>query len=764
LRKLAVFAFSFSAAIFLAKYALPLEWLLIVAALFAAIGLISLLLRTEIRLRAMLIALGLAAGFGWYFAYYTVVYKPYELLDGETAVIKAEVVDYPQARSRGFSVYAKIKKEDSPLGVKILINAEGDTPLLSPGDKIELNARLYKSSVRYGEETDYYTSKGVFLLAYQKGSITLTRAEKLPFKYYPQYLSKALKAKITEIYEGDTAPFMLALITGDRTLLNKDGRLTSAMSTVGTSHVVAVSGMHVSFLAGLIMTLTRRKRIGRLVCIPIILVFMAMVGNTPSVVRAGIMQIILLAAPLFRRESDPVTSLAAALMLLLAANPFSAGNVGLQLSFASTGGIVLFTGRINAFFLSRTDKKLFNKAFFRAVWNLSVATLSSSLGALVFTTPLIAMHFGYVSLIAPLANILTLWAISYAFSAGLISLILGFVFAPVGKIAAWLVSWLVRYNTSLVLWLSNFRFASLSTLSIFVRLWLVFTYLILGWLIINRKRKPRLVIPVCSVVITLCLSILLSGFFADGADLTVTAVDVGQGQSIVLTTKKHTFVVDCGGNAATNAGNLTSGFLRSINRSTVDLLVITHFHSDHANGITRLMEQADIRLIAMPYIDEGFKYDEDYLNYYTEIRELAEKRGVEILYVTENLRLTDGETSICLFAPIGGSTENEKGVVALFSVGENDVLVTGDITSAIERRFIKLFELPDIEVLVAGHHGSRYSTSEELLDALAPETALISVGYNTYGHPTDELLDRLAERNITVLRTDVLGNAAVRLK
>ncbi|HHU05700.1 MAG TPA: DNA internalization-related competence protein ComEC/Rec2 [Clostridiales bacterium] len=764
MRKLAVFAFSFSAAIFLAKYALPPEWLLIAAALFAAIGLLALLLNGDVRLRAMLIAFGFVAGFLWNYAYYKVIYKPYEYLDGETTVIKAEVLDYPQATERGFSLYAKIKQEKSPLGIRILLYADDITPALSPGDVIELSARLFKSSVSYGEETDYYTSKGVFLIAYQRGEISVTRAEKLPLKHYPQYLSKVLNEKISEIFEGDTAPFILALLTGDRTLLNKDSRLTSAMSSAGTSHVVAVSGMHVSFLVGLIMTLMRRKRMGAVICIPIILVFMAMVGNTPSVVRAGVMQILLLAAPLVRRESDHATSLAAALMLLLLINPYSAGNVGLQLSFAAMGGIVLFSGRINAFFSSSLEKKLFKNPLFRAVWSFTAATLSSTLGALVFTTPLIALHFKYVSLISPLANLLTLWSVSFAFCGGLISVIFGFIFTPLGKIAAWLVSWLVRYNTDLVLWLSKFRFASLSMLSLFTRLWLVFVYLLLGWLIINRKRKPRLIIPLCSVIITLCLSILLSGYFVDRTNMTVTAVDVGQGQSIVITTKEHTFVVDCGGNGASNPGILTTQFLRSINRSSIDLLVITHFHSDHANGITRLMEQTDVKLLAMPYIDDSFKSDEDYQYYYTQIRELAEKRDIEVLYVTQNLQLANGETSIRLYAPIGGNTENEKGVVAMFSVGENDVLITGDITSALERRFIKLFELPDIEVLVAGHHGSKYSTSKELLDALTPENVIISVGYNTYGHPAEELLGRLSERNITVLRTDILGNAAVRLK
>ena len=763
MRKLATFAFSFSAAIFLTKYVIPSEWLLITAALFIAIALLGLLLKGDTRLRTMLIAFGLAAGFAWNWAYYTIVYKPFELLDGQISVIRAEVLDYPQETARGISAYVKIKHENSPLAIKTLLYADNETPALSPGDVVELKARLALSSLSYGEKTDYYTSKGVFLIAYQKGEVSLRQAGKLPLKYYPQYLSKMLKEKISEIYQGDTAPFMLALLSGDRGLLNQDDRLTSSMSTVGISHVVAVSGMHVSFLVGLIMTLTRRRRLGALVCIPVILLFMGMVGNTPSVVRAGIMQISMLSAPLLKRESDTVTALGLALMLLLTINPYSAGNVGLQLSFAAMGGIVLFTGRINAFLMGKPDKKLLKSPLFGAVWRFVAASISSTLGALVFTTPLIAIHFKYVSLIAPLANLLTLWSVSYAFCGGLISALLGFIFTPAGKMLAWLVSWLVRYITRISLCLAGFRFASLSMLGIFTRLWLVFVYLLLGWLFINRKRRPRLVIPLCSVVITLCLALVLSGLITDLTAMTVTAVDVGQGQSIVITTKKHTFVVDCGGSGE-KTGNLTAEYLRSINRRAVDVLVITHFHSDHVSGIKRLMEQTEVKLLAIPYIDNRFKYDEEYLDYCMEITELAEKRGIDILYVTQNMQLTSGEISLSLYAPIGGNTENEKGVVVMCSAGDNDVLVTGDISSTLERRLLRLADLPDIEVLIAGHHGSKYSTSEELLDAVKPEIALISVGYNTYGHPADEVLERLLNRQITVLRTDILGNAVVRLK
>ncbi len=759
MRKLAVFAFSFSAAIILAKYVVPEERLILFASIFAAVGFLALLLNDMKRLCAMLTAFGLCAGFLWNFAYCIFFVKPFTYLDGQTEELTAEVADYPQETPYGISVYVKIKAENSKFAAKSLLYADKKAVSLVPGDLIKTKAHMVLSTVSYGKETDYYTSKGIFLIAYQKGDSEVQKSDKLPLKYYPQYLAKAFKAKILELYDKGCSAFMCALLLGDRTLLNKDVQLTDAMSSTGITHVVAVSGMHISFLVGLIMLLTRKRSIGTIICVPIILVFMSAVGNTPSVVRAGVMQMFILFAPIFMRENDNVTSLAAALMLLLFINPYSAGNVGLQLSFASVGGITVFSGKINACLTDKIGKKLPGNRLIHAAWSFIIASFSTTIGALVFTTPLTAIYFNNVSLIAPLTNLLVLWSASYAFCGGLISVMLGFIFAPAGKIAVFLVSILVKYIIFIVKCLSRFPFASVSMRSVFLRLWLIFVYAVLGWLLIVRKRKPRLVIPACGIVIAFCVCVLLSGLIYDITPMTVTALDVGQGQSIILTTKSHTFVVDCGGNNSSNVGNGTADYLKSINRSSIDVLVITHFDSDHIDGITRLMLKTRVGLIAMPSGENG---KEDEQNHREEITELAKKQGIEILYVTEDMKLSYRDTALNLYAAHGSSGSNENGIIVLCSEGGFDALVTGDASASVERRLLKSAGLPDIEVMIVGHHGSRYSTSEELLDTLKPETAIISVGYNPYGHPTDEVLDRLKAREIRVLRTDIMGNVSVR--
>ena len=117
-----------------------------------------------------------------------------------------------------------------------------------------------------------------------------------------------------------------------------------------------------------------------------------------------------------------------------------------------------------------------------------------------------------------------------------------------------------------------------------------------------------------------------------------------------------------------------------------------------------------------------------------------------------------------IFAPLGSGTANEEGLSVLCSTAEYDVLITGDMDSTIEHRLVKYKSLPDIELLVVGHHGSKTSTSEEFLMATSPEAAVISVGYNSYGHPTAETLARLSTAGCNIYRTDLMGTIIFTIK
>ena len=135
----------------------------------------------------------------------------------------------------------------------------------------------------------------------------------------------------------------------------------------------------------------------------------------------------------------------------------------------------------------------------------------------------------------------------------------------------------------------------------------------------------------------------------------------------------------------------------------------------------------------------------------------AEDYGVRVSFITEEERLEFGKGVLTIFPPLGEAGDNERGLAVLASAGENDFLITGDMDAATEAKLLETYDLPDIEALAAGHHGSKYATSQALLEALRPETACISVGSNSYGHPTEETLLRLARQGCDIYRTDLHG-------
>ena len=232
-------------------------------------------------------------------------------------------------------------------------------------------------------------------------------------------------------------------------------------------------------------------------------------------------------------------------------------------------------------------------------------------------------------------------------------------------------------------------------------------------------------------------------------------LDVGQGQCILLHSGGRTALIDCGGNDG-NAGDTAADYLQTLGITTLDLLVLTHCHDDHANGVPELMERMEVSALVLPALRE------DESAYRAEILNLAQTKQTEVTLLSDNRAVAFGESTLTLYAPLGDGGSNEEGLFVLASCGDFDLLVTGDANSFVESLLIKYNQLPDIEVLAAGHHGSKHSTSDALLDAVTPEACLISSGYNTYGHPAQETLTRLAARDIDIYRTDGMGHLTIR--
>ena len=757
MRKLACCAAGYTGALLIAHYFLPEAWLLWAAGICALLAAASLLLRGKFRLPLLIALISAAIGFLWTLGYTALTVTPAETHAGEVRTVRVRIADYPSVRDNYSSVEAVCIDDALPRGRILIYDYNAGMAELRPGDLAEMEMKLLSAAKRYNEEDDYYLASGIHYRAYLKGECTVTGRAKLAWLYFPQTLARELKAAALEAFPKDAAPLMKALLTGDKTEYYEDDALYTAMKTSGFSHIVAVSGMHVAFLISFLSLLIGRRRRTALIGIPMIVVFMAMVGFTPSVVRAGVMQSLLLIAPLLRRENDAPTSLSAALLLLLLINPIAIGSLSLQLSFAAMAGLLLVSPRIYDWLVyNGKGTSRLPKGFWGGLLRSVCSAASASIGAIVLTTPLSALWFGCVPLYGVVTNLLCLWAMSAAFLCGYAVCIVWMLWHPAGIVLGWVLGWLPRYTIAVVKTIASLPYAALVTRGNLAAWWLVFVYvLFIGTYLLKGDSRYRPVIPICACLVTFAALTLFTEKNLDGR-LEVTAVDVGQGLSLVALTADSTVVIDCGSTgSAENAGDQTADYLLQSGRDSVDLLILTHFHADHANGVRRLMSRVDVKRIAVSTDCEENEYSEGILR-------ACAQRGTEVLYIDGNTDVTVGELVLTLYAPLGSEDVNEHCLLIRGDHGDFEFLVTGDAGSGVEKLLSSFYDLGDMELLIVGHHGSRYSTCDTLLDEIKPEYAFISVGAgNSYGHPTDEVLARLADRDIEVYRTDTDGTISM---
>ncbi len=697
--------------------------------------------------RAALAILGLSVGFFWFTAYDLLFAAPIRGLSGQTICAEAVARDDAQATNYGQSVYADAVLDGRRVRVLLYYS---DEITVRPGDRLCFTARFRAPA----EDDLYYRSIGVGLVgSVQRGTLTAQKGNPT-LTALPLRLRRAFKDQIRAVFPAGSAGFITALLTGDRSGLSY--RQKNELSVSGIAHIVAISGMHISILLGLIsLLLGNRRRLTALIGIPVVAVFTLMTGAIPSVVRASVMQTVWLLAPLLERENDPPTSLGLAALCVLAPNPWSIANLSFQLSFGAMAGMLLLTGSV---YRRLGDYPPIHRAlrnrFARPPVKYLIGTVAATCGALTFTMPLTALRLGTVSLAALAANLLTLWAVSILFELSLLACLLGAIWLAPARLAGLLCALLTRYILGVAGLMARLPFAAVYTQNAFIIPWLIFSYLALACCLLPGGRKA--VLPaVCACVLGLCLSLWLGWLDGGSRDLQMTMLDVGQGQCLLFEDSGVRLMYDCGGDGNEAAGENVARFLLSRGTTRLDALVLSHYDRDHAGGVCQLMDRIDVVAIYLPDVE-----DESGLR--LAIEQSAAERGTEIYYVNLNQKLSFHTVTARLYAPMADSSDNEASIALLVSQGGFDILATGDMPASAERLLVRR-RLPDIEVLVAGHHGAKSSTCDTLLERTKPETVLISVGEtNSYGHPAAETLARIEKHGAQIFRTDLCGNITVR--
>ena len=746
MRRLALLGGGFSLGIFLAQYLLPPAFWLPGAGLCLALTALAafLLRKTDLpRRRALLLGCALAAGLGYNALYTQLVLSPAELLaDTEREAVTMTLCEYPEATSYGAQVTVRLNGLTP--GKAVYYGSEALLGL-EPGNTVTCDVSFGSARTVRGEEIRSFTSKGVFLLCYRRGEETVETGSAGSLRWLPQRTARAMAERIDEIFSQDSAPFLTAILTGDRSGIPQ--KAGDDLSEVGLYHLLAISGMHCAYLMELLyLVLGRhRRRLTAFLGLPLLLFYALLSGASPSVLRACVMLSFLLFAPLFGRERDSLTAIFAALLLILLANPFAAASVSLQLSFAAIGGILWVTPKLSDWLGKGRD--------LGAAGRFVTGSVSVSLGAMVFTTPLCAVYFNSLTLISPVSNLLCLWCVGLIFCGGLLAVALSFLWLPLGPVLAFVPGLLVRYLLWMAGLLAKIPYHALYFSNPYLKYWLGLLYLLFGiaWLSREKGKRKWLLSAGLSAACLLYAVYLGSLRYAYGS-LNAEVLDVGQGQSVILSSQGDFALTDCGSlNRWKDAGGIAAEALQSAGCRQLRYLLLTHYDYDHVSGVQGLLARVGAETLLCP--PDGGDTDAQ-----AAILAAAEANGTEVRFITEETTLPLGEATLTVYPPLGDDSSNERGLVYLVSAGDYDLLITGDIDAEMEQRLIERYDLPDIEALVVGHHGSKYSTSSELLDALRPETAFISVGSNSYGHPSDQAMERLAERDITIYRTDLQGD------
>ena len=752
MRVLATIGFSFSAGVFLAALLPWNGWQLYAAGgvLLLALAWLFAARKQKYFRRGLLILLPLAVSLAYFAGYDHLVRQPIENRCGAASDFAATVCDWPQATEHGAKITVELEGYHR---ARAVLYGEAELLAARPGDTVTGTAQWQSAAHFDSDDVTHFNARGVYALLYGREDVRLSAGDGDALRWLPQRAGKAFREKVAAIWDDPrVSGFLTAELTGDKSAMDDGDYL--AMQETGLAHLFAVSGLHCAFLVTLLaLLISRRQRLLCAVTIPLLLFYMVMVGMSPSVVRACIMQIFLLIAPLFRRGSDPLTSLAAALLVILLCNPFAAASVSLQLSFSATLGMVLLSPRLYKLLTGWYKGKC---RPLRTALCFVAANLSATLSAVVFTAPLTAWYFRIFVLVAPLSSLLAVPAAGWSFMAAFVTVLLGFVWLPLASLLGW-ISWaLVRY----ILWIANgmmsWRYHAVYFTNPYLIYWLLFLYAVFIGCAATPDGKRKYLLASALSVLTLTAAIWVNRQDYQYGVLTALTLDVGQGESVILTSGGETALVDCGSsNSYKDPGGLAADTLHSMGVRELSAVVVTHYHADHTNGLYEVLRRIPVQTVYLPDIEDEYGVRERLVS-------LAEEKGAQVTYVTKETADTLGDTVLTIYPPVqSGGDLNELGLTALASAGDFDLLITGDMSGSTEKKLVETYALPDIEVLVVSHHGSRYSSNIRFLKAVMPEAAVISVGDNNYGHPSEETLQRLLAVGADIWRTDQQGTIRI---
>ncbi len=652
-----------------------------------------------------------------------------------------------------------------PLEGLVRINGRHQPPRVHVGDEVLIRGRFRagRPAGNPGErsERDALRRRGLVgvIATGRAGGITVLRRGGWSLRGAIGSARARAVDGIIRALPGSHGGLMLSLLLGIDAYLPAE--VYQQFSRAGLLHLMVVSGAQVAIVAGALAAAARVTRLPAWPSAAIlgagVGVFAAMVGWAPSVGRAVVMTAIAMTGTLVGRDRDRAATLATAALVLLAIQPSALFDIGFQLSFAATWGL-LFVAPVLQRQCARLGPRL-------------SAALGVTLGAQMGVAPLLLAHFQTIPLAGLVANLFALPIVAALVPAGF-ALIPLLIAAP--ALGGVLLT-VLRPGLVALLWIGarfgDLSWAMLSTPPVGERM-VVVLYVILGTALAiaaGSWRPSRGQRAAAASATILVIALWYATASAAPSVLTVTVLDVGQGDSILIQSPSgRSALIDGGGELYAERGGWDIGRMRvvpALRRSGVrrlDVVMLSHPHEDHVGGLPAVAENFPIGLV----LDPGVPHPSPS---YLRFLRLIEARKIPYRQAREGLQVDLGAGArLAILHPtdpplaLDGDPVHARGVVTRLTYGRTAMLLTGDVEAPVERALIARGSPLASQVLKVGHHGSKTSTSPEFVARVQAKVAVISLGPdNAFGHPHPMTLDVLAASGVMVFRTDRHG--AVRI-
>ena len=715
------------------------------------------------------------------------------LVENDNITIIGKVEKEESSKQYGKTYKVKIKsiinnkKEIQISKKKIYIQAKNNNLQIKYGDIIQVVGKFEQPESRRnykGFDYKLYLKTRSILGNLKSNNIKkITNKIENPIEYIEYKsieLSKKIKENANKILSKDISSVFIGLVLGDTSEISEE--TIEDFRNSNMSHILAVSGMHMSYLILLSIQLFGKilgKKQAYIVSIILIIFYMFLTGFSASIIRSGVMGIILIISKIIYKNNDIFTNIAISSLIILIKNPYSILDLSFQFSFGGTIGIILFQKFISKRFL---EKILRSKKI--------IEILSVTISAQIVILPISIFQFNTLNIYFVLSNLIIGFIIGPVMACNFIFLMCLIVNIKLANIISFplqiCIKFIILISKISKLPYSQIYLATPGILEIILYFLLIntsfFIYYIYTTKIITptvkrdkniiamikfhikyRMEEKTKIVTKIVIVFGIILIIIIQ---VTPKDLRIHFLDVNQGDStFIVTPRGKKILIDGGGSSYSNIGkNTVLPYILDRGYTKIDIAIISHMDLDHCDGIIYLMEKIKINTVIL-----GKQYERT--SNYERFIKIAKERKINLKRVEEGDKIDiEKDVNIEVLWPnskkvISENIINNNSLVFKINYKKFSILFTGDIEEIAEKKILEENKNTlKSTILKVAHHGSKTSTTSEFLKAVNPQYALIGVGKNNkFGHPSENTIRKLKEKNIRIYRTDELGEITIKL-